>query len=87
LTPLGLKSENGNVANANYIGPKPVSQSNNIFELLQNDDDESDTEAGTSGNQAKQLATPVAQKWLTKEFAAGAKTGDRPDAHTTNPRS
>ena len=36
--------ENGNVANANYIGPKPVSQSNNIFELLQNDE-ESDTEA------------------------------------------
>ena len=41
----------------------------------------------TCGNQAKQLATPIAQKWLTKEFAAGAKTGDRPDAHTTNPRS
>ena len=41
----------------------------------------------TSGYRTKQLATPIAQKWLTKEFAAGAKTGGRPDAHTTNPRS
>ena len=41
----------------------------------------------TSGNQPKQLATSIAQKWLTKEFAAGTKTGGRPDAHTTNPRS
>jgi hypothetical protein len=37
--------ENGNVTNVNYIGPKPVLQPNNIFELLQNNDDESDTEA------------------------------------------
>jgi hypothetical protein len=34
----------------------------------------------TSGNQPKQLATSIAQKWLTKEFAAGTKTGARPDA-------
>jgi len=51
--------ENGNVANANYIGPKPVSQSNNIFELLQNDDDESDTEAGNGQNEVSEADSDV----------------------------
>ena len=50
--------ENGNVANANYIGPKPVSQSNNIFELLQNDE-ESDTEAGNGQNEVSEADSDV----------------------------
>ena len=55
--------ENGNVSNVNYIGPKPVgttvAQSSNIFELLSEEDSESDIEAenGLNGVQNNEVSS------------------------------